>query len=154
MQEEKNYYDNVGVDTSTSNYCKTLDNATEEEHEDVACIRAVICQRFEYSKDLNSMKHKQSKKTTDKHKWKKVSKEYHVNFARCDVLKDVPKDKVPDDVTIIGSSWDMKKKSKGMHRDRLNYRGNDQIDGVHYYSKNSSSLVVSKVTFRVVLTIF
>ena len=97
------------------------------------------------------MKCKEAMKTKDKPKWQKAVKEEHGNFTRCNVVQAVPKNEVPDDATIIGSTWAMKKKPTGTHRARLNARGFEQIEGVHYDSKNISSPVVNEVTFRIAL---
>ena len=43
-------------------------------------------------------------KIKDKTKWKKAAKEEKVNFERYNVVKAVPKEEVPDDETIIGST--------------------------------------------------
>ena len=41
---------------------------------------------------------------------KNAVKEGHGNFKRCDAVKDVPKEEVPDDSAIIGNTWAMDKK--------------------------------------------
>jgi hypothetical protein len=38
-------------------------------------------------------------------------------------------------------TWEMKKKSNGTYHDRLNARGNEQEDGIHYDSSKISSPV-------------
>ena len=108
-QAEKNYYEKVGVGTNTSNYYKILADATEEEHEEIACVGAGIGDSFEHTTELKPMKHKEAMKTKDKPKWQKAVKEEHGNFTRCNVVQAVPKNEVPDDATIIGSTWAMKK---------------------------------------------
>jgi glutamine synthetase type III len=51
------------------------------------------------------------------------------------------------------STWAMKKKANGTFRARLNARGYEQIDGIHYDSHNISVPVTNDVTIRVVLTL-
>ena len=60
---------------------------------------------------------------------------------------------MPDDTIVIGSTWEIKKNPTGTRIDRLNDRGREQIDGIHYDSKDMSSPVVNGVTFRVILAI-
>ena len=52
-------------------------------------------------------------------------------------LKDVPAE-----AKILKSAWDMKNKSNGIHRARMNACGYEQVDGANYKSSN----VVSPVT--------
>ena len=45
-------------------------------------------------------------KMTDNPKWEKAAKEENGFFTRRDVVKSVPNEDVPDDVTIIGITWE------------------------------------------------
>ena len=74
------------------------------------------------------MEFKKEMKMKENSKWKKEVKEEHGNFTRCDVVKTVSKEEVPDDATIIRSTYAMNKKPAGTHRDRLNSRDNEQMD--------------------------
>ena len=117
-----NYYENIGVDTLTSNYYKTLADLNKEEYEDIACVRAEAGDIFKNKLELKLIKHKQVMKTKDQPKQKKAMKEEHGNFKRCDVVTAVPNEEVLDDTTIIGSAWEIKNKYMGTHRDGLNAR--------------------------------
>ena len=55
------------------------------------------------------MKYEQAMRRKDKPKWNKVVKDNYGNFATCNIVKAVTKEEVPDDATIIGSTWEMKK---------------------------------------------
>ena len=47
----------------------------------------------------------------------------------------------------------MNNKSSGVHRARLNARGYDQVDGVHYYSANIASPVTNDMSIKIVLVL-
>ena len=60
------------------------------------------------------------------------------------------KNTVPPDAKIITSTRDMKKKSDGNHRARLNTRIFEQEDDVHYTKDDVSEPVVNEITIRIV----
>ena len=48
---------------------------------------------------------------------------------------------VSAEANVLTSTWAMNKKFSGVHIARLNTRGYEQVDGVHYYSANIASPV-------------
>ena len=54
---------------------------------------------------------------------------------------------------ILTSTWAMKKKANGVRRARLNGRGYEQVDGIHYDSSSIHAPVTNDVTVRIVLTL-
>jgi hypothetical protein len=46
----------------------------------------------------------------------------------------VPKKDVPKNAKVMSSTWATKKKSNGTYLARLNARGYEQVDGIHYDS--------------------
>lgn len=57
---------------------------------------------------------------------------------------------VPQDATILTSTWAMKKKANGKFRAQLNARGFKQIDGEHYDKSEKSSPVVNFMTINII----
>lgn len=68
-------------------------------------VGAGIGDSFEHTTEVKLMKCIEVTKTKDIPRWKKAIKEEHGNFPRCEAVKTVPKDEVPGDASIIGSSW-------------------------------------------------
>jgi hypothetical protein len=70
------------------------------------------------------------------------------------VWKTVLREGIPNQAKILTSTWAMKKKAKkkasGVYRARLNARGYEQIDGVHYDSHSISAPVTNDVAIRTV----
>jgi len=58
---------------------------------------------------------------------------------------------VPKDAKILLSTWAMKKKTNGDLRARLNARGFEQTDSLHYNEDDKAAPVVNDVTIRIVL---
>ena len=54
---------------------------------------------------------------------------------------------------ILTYIWDTNKKDNGVHRSRLNARGYEKIDGVHYDSANIASPVINDISIKVVLVL-
>ena len=93
--------------------------------------------------EIKPMKHIEGMKMKENPKQKKVVKEEHGDFTRCDVAKVVPKNEVSGDATIIGSTWAMKKKHTDSYRARLNAHGCEKIYVMHYDGEHMSSKVVN-----------
>ena len=74
-------------------------------------------------------------------------------MVKNDVLKAVPREKLPKGTKTIDSTWACKQKSNGTLRGRLNARGFKQVDGEHYDSASIHAPVTNDITIRVVLTI-
>ena len=63
-------------------------------------------------------------------------------------LKDVP-----EGAKVITSKWVMKKKATGTYCDRLNARGFQQVEGVHYDAAEISSPVTNDMSIRIVMVL-
>jgi hypothetical protein len=71
------------------------------------------------------------------------------------VIKAAAMKELPAGAKIMSSTWAIKNNSNGKYRARLNERGYEQIDGVHYDSTSISSPVTNteKVRSMVVLSL-
>ena len=70
-----------------------------------------------------------------------------------DCFEEVPVKDVKPGTKIITSTWAMKKKASGRYRARLNARGFEQQEGVHYDPEQISSPVTNDATIRIVLVL-
>ena len=64
------------------------------------------------------------------------------------ILKDVPAG-----AKVITSTWAMKKKANGTYRARLNVRGFQQVEGVHYDAADIASPVTNDMSIRIVMVL-
>jgi hypothetical protein len=111
-----------------------LREASLEENE-VQCMGAAIVRGFENTKELHVMKYNQAINQGTPEEctaWKQTVKEEYEWMVKHLMFKVTPHDKVPEDVTVLTSTWVMKKKANGTHRACLNARGFEQIDREHY----------------------
>ena len=60
---------------------------------------------------------------------------------------------MPSNAKVITSTWEMKKKWNGAFWARLNSRGFEQVDGVHYDSTNISSPVTNESTIVITMAL-
>jgi len=60
---------------------------------------------------------------------------------------------VPEGAKIITSTWAMKKKANGTFRARLNARGFEQVEGVHYHKSNIASPVTNDMSIRIIMVL-
>ena len=63
-------------------------------------------------------------------------------------LKDVP-----EGAKVITYKWAMKKKANGTYCDRLNARGFQQVEGVHYDAAEIASPVTNDMSIRIVMVL-
>jgi hypothetical protein len=69
------------------------------------------------------------------------------------VWRAVPKKDVTRNAKVMTSTWAMKKHSNGTYRARLNARGYEQVDGIHYDSSNISSPMTHYATIRIIMVL-
>lgn len=58
----------------------------------------------------------------------------------------------PDD-KILTTTWAMKKKTSGIFPARVNARGYEQVDGIHYDSSHTAAPVTNDVTICIMFTV-
>ena len=99
------------------------------------------------------MKYHEAINGPDHVEWKKAAEEEYDRMVKHNVWTPVPRADVPEGSKIITSTWAMKKKANGTYRARLNARGFQQVEGVHYDGNSISAPVASDITIRVVLVL-
>jgi hypothetical protein len=99
------------------------------------------------------MKFKEAMKTKDAANWDLAVDEEHGRMTKHNVWQAILRRDLPAAAKILTSTWAMKKKANGTYRARLNARGYEQVDGVHYDSHSISAPVTNDVTIRIVLVI-
>ena len=119
----------------------------------IACVGAGIGGGFENTAELHVMKFDEAMSKPDKDYWiEAVNKEWN-RFKQYGVFKSVRKEDVPENAKFVSTTWAMKKKASGKYRARMNMRGFEQQDGVHYDSSSINSPVTNDVTIRTVIVL-
>ena len=95
------------------------------------------------------MKYDEAMASEDRHEWKKAVDEEHQRMVERGVFEPVQKTKIPENAKVVTSTWAMKKKSNGVHRARINARGFEQVDGMHYDQSSIAAPVANKATIRI-----
>jgi hypothetical protein len=134
----------------TSNYYAEL---ADEDDDEYGLVGAGLGGGFDVTTELHVMKYKQAMKSDDKDAWMKAVDEEHQRMKDHQVWEAVPKDKVEVGRKVLTSTWAMKKKANGKFRARLNARGYEQVDGVHYDEDTKSAPVTNDTTIRIVFTL-
>ena len=91
--------------------------------------------------------------TPEAAQWTKSVHEEHDRMVKHEVWKAIPPKEVPAGAKVLTSTWAMKMKSNGTFWARLNARGYEQVDGVHYDEHDKAAPVVSEATIHLVLII-
>ena len=108
---------------------------------------------FENTNELHVMKYDEAMATKDRIGWTKAVAKEHGRMKTAVVFKAVKRRKIPRNAKVLTSTWAMKKKANGDLRARINARGYEQIDGIHYREANKSAPVVNDTTFRVIMVL-
>ena len=128
-------------------------NPTVEELQESGFIGAGTDGGFEHTSELKVMKYDEAMATPDKPYWEDEVEEEFRKMDTYKVFQPVPKEEVPKDAKVLTSTWAMKKKANGTRRARLNARGFEQVDGVHYYEEDKSAPVVNDITARMIMVL-
>ena len=128
-------------------------NENEFEKEEFCAVGAGIGGGFTHTTELKVLKFDEAVNGPDKENWYKAIAEEHERFVKNGCFEEVPVKDVKPGTKIITSTWAMKKKASGRYRARLNARGFEQQEGVHYDPEQISSPVTNDATIRIVLVL-
>ena len=120
---------------------------------EVNLVGAGIGGGFESTEELKPMKFREAMSTKSREGWIKAVDEEWKRFKQYDVFKPVLREDVPNGSKFVSTTWAMKKKASGKLRARMNMRGFEQRDQIHYDSMNIASPVTNDVTVRVCLVL-
>ena len=74
----------------------------------------------------------------------------HANFVSRNAITAIHRRTVPRDVTVVGTTWAMKKKADGTYKARCNAQGFTQIHGQNHFNDNIASPTVSDVSVKLI----
>jgi hypothetical protein len=100
------------------------------------------------------MNYREAMNSTDAAAWDEEVGREKERFDKYNVLTLVPRASLPADAKVLTTTWAMKKKPNGDLRGRLNARGYEQVDGVHFYGDNISAPVTNPMMVRLIMTLF
>jgi hypothetical protein len=143
---------NTNVDTKNE---LTLMALMKDEEE---LVLVGVGSNFENTKELKVMRYKEAMATKDKDKWNKAVEEEHdrmirTNGKRSPVWVVVKRCDLPPGAKVMTTVWAMKKKPNGDYRARINARGYEQIEGIHYDGFNIAAPVTNEFTVRIIFVI-
>ena len=118
---------------------------------ELAAVGAGLGGGFEHTSELKVLKFKQAMKTKDRVEWLKAVEEEHKKMEKYKVWTPVKLSKVPKGAKVLSTTWAMKKKANGVFRARLNARGFEQVEGMHYDASSISSPVATDVSIRIAM---
>jgi hypothetical protein len=123
------------------------------EYQDLGLIGAGIGGGFVHTSELKVMKYNEAMAGPNKKEWEKAVKEVHNKFKQYGVFETIKVDDIPTNAKVMTSTWAMKKKASGKYRARVNARGYEQVEGIHYNGNDIASPVANEMTVRIVMTL-
>ena len=139
------------------NYLKEL-VMSEMSHEDymiyheAVFVGAGLGGGFKNTAELKVMKYNEAMKS-DRIGWTKAVEKERNRMASNKVWIPTKLEYIPKGAKVLTSTWEMKKNSNGRLRTRINGRGYEQIDGIHYESNDIHAPVTNNTTVRVVMVL-
>jgi hypothetical protein len=125
----------------------------EREREEEVALVGTVGKGFTNTEELIPMKYKEAMKTKDRDSWMKAIDEEYSKFKKYKVFRPVKIEDVPKGSKFLTTTWAMKKKANGTFRARMNMRGYEQEDGIHYDSASIASPVTNDVTIRIMMVL-
>lgn len=150
--EEIDYYNALVVLKSFNDTNQAGSKIVDQSYE-VAGVGAGTGNNFGNTAELKPMKYKEAMKCDDKKLWEEAVDEDYRKFEKYKVFKPVKKNEVPKDAKFVTTTWAMKRKSNGVRRARMNMRGYEQEENVHYDPSATAAPVTNDVTIRMMLTL-
>jgi Reverse transcriptase (RNA-dependent DNA polymerase) len=99
--------------------------------------------------ELQVKTYRQAMKSPDKDKWLAAVEEEYQRLIKHNVWTPVDKSTISKDDKVMTTTWAMKKKANGTYRARLNARGYEQVEGMHYDTDSLAAPVTNDTTIRV-----
>ena len=118
----------------------------------IAAVGAGLGGGFENTRQLKPMKYDEAM-ATDREGWTKAVEEEHDRMVTNNVWRPIKLSELPKDTKILTSTWACKLKSNGRKRARLNARGYEQIDGIHYDGSSIHAPVTNDTSVRTVMVL-
>jgi hypothetical protein len=143
--DDENYYSVLSEYCDIDDYADD-DSATVPEY---AMVGAGVGGGFVNTNELHVLNFNQAMKTNDRDEWMKAIEEEHQKMVDYNVWQVVQPGDVPPNSKILTSTWAMKKKANGKYRARINARGYEQVDGIHYDDTTKSAPVTNDITIRI-----
>eukprot|EP00957_Ditylum_brightwellii_P146516 11154868-Ditylum_brightwellii.AAC.1 len=128
----------------------SVDRSASQLERECGFVGAATCDGVQHTSELKVMKFDEAMATKDKPEWEVLVGKEHDKFQKYMVWEPVDKSEVPADAKVLTSTCTLKPKANRVKRARLNARGFEKVDGLHYDSKDLLAPVVSNMTVRMV----
>jgi len=143
----------IGLTHAETNYYEAMREFPEGEFApgELACVGAGLGGGFSDTHELHVMKYDEAMASADAEKWKVSVKKEFGRMEDHEVFEVTPRDSLPQGTKVLTSTWAMKRKANGDLRARVNARGYEQVDGVHYDEDAKFAPVANEATIHIVL---
>ena len=147
----------VSVSAAEIRYLEAMveldNNEVIAEGRELALVGAGIGGGFANTNELKVMNYREAMRSPDKAAWEEEIKNEYERFKKFNVVTVVPRSELPKNAKVMSTTWAMKKKTNGKRRGRLNARGYEQLEGIHYHSDSIAAPVTNPNTIRIVWTL-
>ncbi len=128
-------------------------NEVIAEGRELALVGAGIGGGFANTNELKVMNYREAMQSPDKDAWEEEIMNEYERFKKFNVVTVVPRSELPKNVKAMSTTWAMKKKTNGKCHGRLNARGYEQLEGIHYHSNSIAAPVTNPNTIRIAWTL-
>ena len=128
-------------------------NEVIAEGRELALVGAGIGGGFANTNELKVMNYREAMRRLDKDAWEEEIMNEYERFKKFNVVTVVPCSELPKNAKVMSLTWAMKKKTNGKCRGRLNARGYEQLEGVHYHLDSIAAPVTNQNTICIAWTV-
>eukprot|EP01082_Thalassiosira_pseudonana_P000277 g29.t1 g29 contig1:64548-67487(+) len=108
---------------------------------------------FSNTNELKVMNYKQAMASDDADEWNDEIGNEHKRFKKFNAVTVVKRKDLPKGAKVCTTTWAMKKKANGTYRGRLNVRGFEQVEGMHFFGDSIAAPVTNPNTIRFCLVL-
>ena len=125
----------------------------EPKHNETLLIGAGLREGITHTLELQVKNYSKAMASYDKEKWMKAIDDEYNRMIHNGVWTAINRNKVRPDGKTLTRAWAMKKKASGAYRARVNARGYEQEEGIHYNEANIAAPVTNDTTIRIALVL-
>ena len=143
----------IALSSAEAKYYEAMEDHYKPLEREFCLVGAGIGGGFENTQELHVMKYEEAMRGPDAKDWDKAVIGEHNRMTKHEVFEVKDKATLPKGTKVLTSTWAMKKKANGTLRARINARGYEQVDGVHYDEDDKAAPVASEITIRVAMVL-
>jgi hypothetical protein len=120
---------------------------------ELSLVGAGLVGGFNNVDELRVLNYQEAMSSDDAEEWKKEVVNEKIKFDKFNATTPVKRSELPPNAKVLQTTWAFKLKANGDRRARMNAKGFQQRDGIHYFSDSTYAPVTNPVAIRMLFTV-